>query len=248
MVRFFQRLAVILAALIGVGFSAAFAQDLRGVGVVLIHGKGGGQGPLQPLAQALKKQGAIVLMPGMSWRSGYRPYESTVGEVAAAVARIRQMGARKVYLAGHSMGANISMGYSAAGGDVDGIIALAPGHRPEFIATVTGDSLDRAKAMVAAGRGNERGQFLDFNQGRTMPVTTTAAAYVSFFDPDGPAGRAARARGVSGSVLWVIGRADRPAMRDDAPYSRGTRIEVDANHQQTPVAAVPYVLEWLAAR
>jgi len=227
--------------------SQGYAQNLRGVGVVLIHGKGGGQGPLQPLAQELKKQGAITLMPSMSWKSGYRPYEQTVQEVAAAVARIRQMGAQKVFLAGHSMGANISIGYVAAGGNVDGIIAMAPGHRPDFIATVTGDSLDRARAMVAAGRGNERAQFLDWG-GRVMPVTTTAAAYLSFFDPDGPAGQAARGRGTGRSILWVIGRADRPAMRDRAPYGSGTRIEVDGNHQQTPVQAVPYVLEWLASR
>lgn len=242
-------LPLVLAALALGGFwpSLVQAQNLRGVGVVLIHGKGGGQGPLQPLAQALRKQGAIILMPSMSWKTGYRPYEQTVQEVAVAVARIRQMGAQKVFLAGHSMGANISIGYVAAGGSVDGIIAMAPGHRPDFIATVTGDSLDRARAMVAAGRGNERAQFLDWG-GRVMPVTTSAAAYLSFFDPDGPAGQAARGRGAGRSILWVIGRADRPAMRDRAPYSSGTRIEVDGNHQQTPVAAVPHVLEWLASR
>ncbi len=223
----------------------ALAQNLTGVGVVLIHGKAGGQGPLQPLANALKKQGAIVVMPRISWASGYRTYEETVGEVAAAVQRARSQGARKVYLAGHSMGANISFGYAAAGGSLDGIIALAPGHRPDFIARQTGDSLDRAKAMVAAGQGGQRASFMDFNQGRTFPVTTTAAAYVGFFDPDGPAGQAARGRGGWGPVLWVVGSDDRPAMRDSAPGSRGTRIEVNANHQTTPVAAVPHVMEWL---
>jgi pimeloyl-ACP methyl ester carboxylesterase len=226
----------------------ASAQDLRGVGVVLIHGKGGGQGPLQPLADALTKRGAIILMPRMSWSSGYRTYEQTVGEVAAAVARVRQMGARRVYLAGHSMGANISFGYSAAGGEADGIIALAPGHRPDFIATRTGNSIERARAMVMAGRRGARARFEDFNGLSTVPITTSAEAYLSFFDPDGPAGRAARASGVKGPVLWVVGRSDRPAMRDEATYSRGTRIEVDANHQQTPIAAVPHVLEWLERR
>jgi hypothetical protein len=49
-------------------------------------------------------------------------------------------------------------------------------------------------------------------------------------------------------VLWVVGRSDPAAMRDPATQSRGTRIEVDANHQTTPVAAVPYVMEWLSQR
>lgn len=224
----------------------AAAQSLSGVGVVLIHGKAGGQGPLQPLAAALKKQGAIVVMPKMSWASGYRPYEQTVGEVAAAVQRARAQGARKVFLAGHSMGANISFGYAAAGGATDGIVALAPGHRPDFIRTVAGDSLDRAKAMVAAGQGGQRAKFTDFNQGRPYEITTTAAAYVGFFDPDGPAGQAAAGRGGWAPVLWVIGRSDRAAMRDGAPYARGTRIEVDASHQTTPVAAVAQVVDWIA--
>lgn len=240
-----RRFLVVLLALV-MGSGVALAQNLTGTGVVLIHGKGGGQGPLQPLASALKKQGAIVVMPRMSWTKGYRTYEETVGEVATAVQRARAQGARRIYLAGHSMGANISFGYAGAGGAVDGIIALAPGHRPEFIASQTGDSLARARAMVAAGQGNQRASFLDFNQGGTFPVTTTAAAYLGFFDPDGPAAQAARGRGGRAPVLWVVGSQDRPAMRDPATSSRGTRIQVEANHQTTPVAAVPHVLEWLA--
>jgi pimeloyl-ACP methyl ester carboxylesterase len=238
------------AALLTIALMAngAFAQSLKGVGVVLIHGKAGGQGPLQPLAAALRKEGALVALPKMSWASGYRPYEQTVGEVAAAVQGLRAKGARKVFLAGHSMGANISFGYAAAGGSVDGIIALAPGHRPDFIERQAGDSLQRAKAMVAAGQGQQRASFMDFNQGRAFPVTTTAQAYVGFFDPAGPAGSAAQGRGGSQPVLWVVGTSDQPAMRDPATRSRGTRVEVDANHQRTPVAAVPYVLEWLAQR
>jgi len=237
---------LVFAFLLLVPAASASAQALKGVGVVLIHGKAGGQGPLQPLAAALKKEGAIVVMPKMSWAGGYRPYDQTVGEVAAAVRSARAQGARKVFLAGHSMGANISFGYAAAGGATDGIVAMAPGHRPDFIARISGDSLERARAMVAAGQGAQRASFTDFNMGKPYQVTTSAAAYVSFFDPDGPAAQAARGRGGSAPVLWVIGRADRAAMQDQAPYSRGTRVEVDADHRTTPVAAVSHVMEWLA--
>ncbi len=223
------------------------AASLKGTGVILIHGKGGGQGPLQPLAQALRKEGAIVVLPSMSWNSGYRTYEATLGEVDAAIRRARAQGAQKIFLAGHSMGANISLGYSSARGGIAGVIALAPGHRPDYIATQTGDSLDRARAMVKAGQGQQKATFLDFNQARTFPVTTTAEAYLSFFDPSGPAGQAARGR--SGApVLWVIGSADRPAMNDRAPYSSGTRIQVSANHQTTPVAGVAATMEWIKSR
>lgn len=239
---------VVAAALAATGLlsaGAAGAFDLRGAGVVLIHGKGGGQGPLQPLAQALKAKGAVVAMPRMSWVSSYRTYDETLGEVRAAVSRLKAGGARRIVLVGHSLGANVSLGYAARVGGVDAVVALAPGHRPDFIAGQAGASLEEAKAMVAAGQGGQKARFLDFNQGKAFPITTTAAAYLSFFDPSGPAAEAARGRGAGSSVLWVIGRADRAAMNDRAPYSSGTRIEVDAGHQDTPRVAVGQVVDWL---
>ncbi|MBN9063003.1 MAG: alpha/beta fold hydrolase [Rhizobiales bacterium] len=234
-----------LAFGVAAGAAPARAAPLSGVAVILIHGKAGGQGPLQPLAAALRREGAAVSLPRMSWTGGYRTYDQTLGEVASAVNAARSRGARKIVLAGHSLGANVSLGYAAAQGGVDGVVAMAPGHRPDFISTTTGDSLDQARKMVAAGEGSRRAKFMDFNQGRTFPVTTTADAYLSFFDPSGPAANAARASGVRTPVLWVIGSADRPAMSDRAPYSTGTRIEVAANHQQTPVVAVNQIVDWI---
>lgn len=222
----------------------ALAFELRGAGVVLIHGKAGGQGPLQPLAQGLRARGATVVLPRMSWTSGYRTYDQTLGEVQAAVSRLKAGGASRIVLAGHSLGANISMGYAARIGGVDAVVALAPGHRPDFIASQTGESLAQAKAMVAAGQGAQKGRFLDFNQGRTFPITTTAEAYLNFFDPSGPAAQAAQASGVRVPTLWVIGTGDRAAMNDRAAYS-GTRIVVEADHQTTPRVAVAEVIDWL---
>lgn len=222
----------------------ALAFELRGAGVVLIHGKAGGQGPLQPLAQGLKARGATVVLPRMSWTSGYRTYDQTLGEVQAAVSRLKAGGASRIVLAGHSLGANISMSYAARVGGVDAVVALAPGHRPDFIASQTGESLAQAKAMVAAGQGAQKGRFLDFNQGRTFPITTTAEAYLNFFDPSGPAAQAAQASGVRVPTLWVIGTGDRAAMNDRAAYS-GTRIVVEADHQTTPRVAVAEVIDWL---
>lgn len=222
----------------------AQAFEMRGTGVVLIHGKAGGQGPLQPLAQALKAQGATVVLPRMSWTSGYRTYDQTLGEVHAAVAKLKAGGASRIVLAGHSLGANLSIGYAARYGGVDAVVALAPGHRPDFIAGQTGESVAEAKALVAAGKGGQKARFLDFNQGKVFPVTTTAEAYLSFFDPSGPAAAAARGSGLRGPSLWVVGTADRPAMGDRAAYS-GTRLVVEADHAQTPRVAVAQVIDWL---
>lgn len=240
-----RALVPLLSVAVALGAMApALAFELRGAGVVLIHGKAGGQGPLQPLAQGLKARGATVVLPRMSWTSGYRTYDQTLGEVQAAVSRLKAGGASRIVLAGHSLGANISMGYAARVGGVDAVVALAPGHRPDFIASQTGESLAQAKAMVAAGQGAQKGRFLDFNQGRTFPITTTAEAYLNFFDPSGPAAQAAQASGVRVPTLWVIGTGDRAAMNDRAAYS-GTRIVVEADHQTTPRVAVAEVIDWL---
>lgn len=240
-----RALVPLLSVAVALGAMApALAFELRGAGVVLIHGKAGGQGPLQPLAQGLKARGATVVLPRMSWTSGYRTYDQTLGEVQAAVSRLKAGGASRIVLAGHSLGANISMGYAARVGGVNAVVALAPGHRPDFIASQTGESLAQAKAMVAAGQGAQKGRFLDFNQGRTFPITTTAEAYLNFFDPSGPAAQAAQASGVRVPTLWVIGTGDRAAMNDRAAYS-GTRMVVEADHQTTPRVAVAEVIDWL---
>ncbi len=244
-----DRRAVILGGLSGLGGlalpGAALAEgaSLAGWGVVLIHGKAGGTGTLNAINGQLKGAGAITTIPRMSWASAYRTYDETLGEVGRAVAAIRAQGARRVALAGHSLGANVSLGYAAKTGGVDAVIAMAPGHRPEFIVTVTGDSLSRAKAMVASGRGGETARFIDFNQGQTYEITTSAAAYVSFFDPDGPAHMSRTAGRVRARILWLIGTDDRPAQR--VPVG-GQTITIAAGHRDTPTKGARQVVEWLA--
>lgn len=216
---------------------------LRGWGVILIHGKAGGQGPLTGIENALRAAGAVTAKPRMSWASRYRTYDETLGEVGRAVAAMKGRNVRRIALAGHSLGANVSLGYAAAFGGVDAVVAMAPGHRPEFIVTVTGDSLARAKAMVAQGRGGETARFTDFNQGQTYEITTTAAAYVSFFDPDGPAHMSRTASRVRANLLWLIGTDDRPAQR--VPVG-GRTIMVQAGHRNTPHVGAGEVVAWLA--
>lgn len=219
--------------------------SLAGWGVVLIHGKAGGTGPLNAIDRQLKSAGAVTTIPRMSWASSYRTYDETLAEVARAIAAVRAQGARKVALAGHSLGANVSLGYAAKFGGVDAVIAMAPGHRPEFIVTVAGDSLARAKGMVAAGRGGERARFTDFNQGQTYEITTTAAAYDSFFDPDGPAHMSRTAGRVRAPILWLIGSDDRPAQR--VPVG-GRTITIAAGHRDTPTKGAGEVVAWLSGR
>lgn len=240
--RFVCLLVLILAALPG----AALAQSLQGWGVVLIHGKSGAMHRLYMLSRLLSAEGATVRMPSMSWDNSYQTYDRTLDEVAREVAALRAAGVRRIALAGHSLGANVSIGYAGQRGGVDAVVAIAPGHRPEVFGPLIGDSLKRAKQMVAAGRGAEVATFSDVNQGDVYEIDASAAAYVSFFDPAGPAviGRnAGRLRGVK--LLWLL--ADSDAFARSAP--RGGRvITVVASHQTAPEVGAPDVVNWLRAQ
>jgi pimeloyl-ACP methyl ester carboxylesterase len=237
--RFFAVVAALLLVALG---APARAADLKGWGVVMLHGKGGGPGGLAPVTSALTRAGASVVAPRMSWASTYVTYDQALAEVGRYVAQLRARGARRIALVGQSLGANVAMGYAAQRGGVQAVVAMAPGHQPDVFIRQTGESLERARALVAAGRGNEVGAYTDINQGRISQVRTTAAAYASFFDPSGPALFSRNAGAGGASVLWVVGSGDPGAQR----LARGgTIVNVQANHFTTPAAGAAQVVAWL---
>jgi dienelactone hydrolase len=233
----------LLAALLFSTPDVAAAKDLTGWGVVVMHGKGGKPGSMMAVSSALSAAGATVVTPSMSWSSGYRTYSQTLDEVAAHINSLRAKGATRIALVGQSLGANVALGYGAQRGGVQAIAALAPGHRPEGFIRKSGESLARAKQAVAAGRGSEVGSYFDSNQGRDFQVQTTAAAYVSFFDPAGPAVMSRNAASLKGgSLLWVIGSGDASAQ---AVARGGKIVTVSGGHFETPKVAAPHVVAFL---
>ena len=224
----------------------AAAQSLAGWGVVLMHGKGGPTGNLNSLAAALSKEGAIVVQPTMSWTSRYRTYGETMSEIGGHVAALRGKGAKRIALIGQSLGANVALGFGAQRGGVDAVVAVAPGHQPDRFLTRTHESLERAKHLVAAGRGSEVATFRDVNQGQMFDVSTTAAAYVSFFDPAGPAVMGRNAASLKGAkLLWVVGTEDAGAR---AVARGGDIVTVQAGHGRTPIVGAGQIVEWLKAQ
>ena len=228
------------------GSSLATAQSLDGWGIVLIHGKGGNTGNLAGIAAALSKEGATVVQPTMSWATRYRTYGETLSEVGGHVAALRRKGAKRIALVGHSLGANVALGFGAQRGGIDAVVALAPGHQPDRFATRTAESLARAKQLVAAGHGAEVATFRDVNQGEEFDIRTTASAYVSFFDPSGPALMARNAGNLKGAKLfWVVGTGD-PGAR---AVARGGEIAtLQAGHGNTPSVGTSRVITWLKAQ
>jgi pimeloyl-ACP methyl ester carboxylesterase len=253
---------VVLAVLLNFLSSGAFAQaSLNGFGVVLMHGKGGMPGGLvASTAGALQTAGAKVVMPEMPWsrsRSYDAGYEQAMAEIDRAVAQLKAQGASKIVVAGQSFGANAAIGYAARRGGLAAIVALAPGHVPERpgFAKRLAPSLERARQMIAEGKGDAPGTFSDNNQGKLSNVRATPQVYLSYFDPNGPAPMPKNAAAMKAvPFLWVIGRDDQlhsagPGYAfDRAPrHPKSKYLEVNARHENTPDIAKDQVVAWLAA-
>jgi pimeloyl-ACP methyl ester carboxylesterase len=234
------------------------------VGVVLMHGKTGTAMPRSPVGQlrtTLESAGFMVETPQMPWSSGRMlasDYEASMNEIDEAVKTLRAAGATRIVVGGTSMGANAALGYGARRDGIAGILALAPGHTPdsiEFQSAVDSD-YKRAKDMVAAGKGAESADFKDVNQGRRSTITTTAAIYLSWFDPEGsaamPKNTARLKPGVA--LLWLVGDKDPMARRGEAyAYAQAPKnpksayVVIDSNHRDTPIDGANKIVELLKA-
>jgi pimeloyl-ACP methyl ester carboxylesterase len=240
------------------------------LGVVLLHGNwtlplgGGNRIPafdthISSLASSLRAAGFRVVMPEMPWSRNHvydRTYEQAMDEIAAAAGKLNAQGAESIVVAGHSMGANAALGYAALRGGIVGVIALAPGHDPAMprFREAVQSSVDRALAMVKAGKGSEQARFEDVNAGRTGTVVTTAAQYLSFFDPDGNAAIPRNAGRLPAGVplLWVAAEDDplshlgpAYAFAKAPPNPLSQYVVVPGGHLAAPDSAISVVIAWL---
>jgi len=259
-----------IAAAFGFLFAAEFcaaepAADLRGLGVVYLHGKGGWSGALNGgILEALKEEGALVATPEMPW-SFHRRYDATfdqaLAEIDAAIAGLKSDGAYRFVLIGVSLGANAAIGYAARHPELAGVVALAPGHLPDVgnMRSFVSDAVARAKTLVAEGKGNVRQSFPDMAQGIPLTTTATPTVYLSWFDPEGPAviPKNAAVMGAAPSpvpLLWVVGKLD-PIDRRGPEYAfnslaknpKSQYVEVIAGHLTTALVARGQVIDWINA-
>jgi pimeloyl-ACP methyl ester carboxylesterase len=226
------------------------------IGVVLMHGKQSEPEQHAELAGALTNAGFATDVPEMCWtarRIYDRPYGECLREIDAAIDRLKQKGATAFVVAGHSLGANGALGYGAVTKGLQGVIALAPGHRPEVLskrAEVVA-SLATARKLVAAGRGDVPSRFTDFNGDFAITVTATPNAYLSFFTPDSAALMPNNAARLSAPLLYVVGTGD-PLQRGPdeifakaPPHPLNRYVTVRAGHFDTSAASAPAVIAWL---
>ena len=165
MTKISRWMRIVVATLVVAVPLSALAQG-EPIGIVVMHGKGGSPTRyVVDLARALEGKGLRVANVEMPW-SGKLNYSLPVssGEetVAAALDSLRGEGARKLFVAGHSLGGAFAL-HIAGRIAVDGIIAIAPGGngargtpRRRFVDCLFRDSRPRGNRRRTCG-GASRG-------------------------------------------------------------------------------------------
>ena len=236
--------------------------DTSKIGIVIMHGKGGSPSRnVADLANALEGKGYLVANLEMPW-SGKRNYDVPVStaeeEVEAALAALRGKGAQKLFVAGHSQGGVFAL-YFAGKHAVDGVICMAPGGSvaSKVFREKLGDSIARARQLVAEGKGEEKARLEDHEGSRgTYTIVAVPAAYVTWFDPEGAMNskRSAKAANPQVPILWLVAKRDYPGLRDTniplfdtLPKNSHTRLfEPDADHKDAPSASIDEIVRWTA--
>jgi pimeloyl-ACP methyl ester carboxylesterase len=262
-------LAIFLVGLASLFASGASAQEK--VGVVLMHGKQGGgprDGSLESLHRKMQEAGMLVIKPEMPWSFG-RYIEGNWGlamaEIGAHIQKLKETGATRVVLVGHSLGSPAALSYAARHpGAVHALALLAPGHIPYYYSQCipfspirmcgVKDAVERARKEVDAGNADKKQSHTDINQGRASPVWMTARDYLTYFDPASDAEMSVTAPKIAPNVpvLWVIGDRDyliregRQYIFDKLPAnSKSQYLEVAANHMTAPAVAADQIVNWL---
>jgi len=233
------------------------------IGIVLMHGKGGAPTKhVSELASSLEAQGFLVANLEMPW-SGRRSYDVDVSaaerEIKTALKALRDKGAAKLFVAGHSQGGVFAL-YLGTKLAIDGVIAIAPGGNvgSERFREELKDSVELARKLVAEGKGHETTRLSDFEGSRgTYPVVTTPAAYVTWFDPEGAMNQTNAVKGMNPAtpVLYIAPTNDYPGllhvkqtMFDGLPNNPRTKLyEPNSSHMNAPSASIKEIVEWTTA-
>lgn len=236
----------------------AQAQD-KACALVILHGKWGSPQTMSLFASRLDPPCAnkVLEMPWAQRRSYDEPYAVALAAIGAQVAAFRAQGFGKVLVAGQSFGANAVVAYLAEGGDADAAVVLAPGHTPKswYERGTSKEAVDKAREMVAAGKGRDTLSITDINQGERRSMSMRADVMLSYFEPEGlgdiPTSAARVKRALP--VLWVTPIGDSAQLRPSygfeqlPPNSKSKFTQVQSGHMSVPDASVGIVQEWLKA-
>jgi pimeloyl-ACP methyl ester carboxylesterase len=250
---------LILTVLLVIASLSAMAQS-EPIGIVIMHGKGGAPTRfVSDLARALESKDYLVANLEMPWSGRLMfslPVSKAEVDVDAAVTGLRAKGAKKIFIAGHSLGGVFTI-HLAGKQTVDGVIAIAPGGdaaNPFYRGNIAA-SISRAQQLIAEGKGKEPVQLDDYEGGKgRYQINTVPETFVTWYELDGAMNltRAARAVYPGTPVLWIAPTRDYPALVKSGPgyfgmlppnsYTRFYRLESD--HLQAPAASVDEIVRW----
>lgn len=241
-------------------FTAAAQANAPKIGIVIMHGKGGSPARfVSDLANHLERRGYLVANLEMPW-SGRRNYDVPItaaeDEVIAALQSMRDRGAQKLFVAGHSQGGLFAL-YFAGRHEIDGIIAIAPGGDvgSRVFREKLGESVEEARKLVAAGKGGEHARLSDYESSKGVyTIVTPPAVYLSWFEPEGAFNqtRIMRALKPQIPVLLIVPRNDYPGLLMNKqrlvgalPANTLNKLhEPDASHLGAPAAAREEIVRW----
>lgn len=258
----FRQTVVMFVAAVALVAPAALlaASSPAEIGVVVMHGKGGGPGKyVNGLAAAFEHAGFQVANLNMPW-SHKRRYDVTmsggVEEITRAIDAMRAKGVRKVFVAGHSQGGLFALHYAGVH-PVDGVVPIAPGGQVDAASNVANLApyVEKARQMVSEGHGADMADFAEFESSKgSIPFRTSAAIYLDWFRPDGAhTTRAFKAVMKGTPVLYVAPTRDYPGLARSRqvlfaalPPHPGTRMyEPDSDHLNAPDAATEEAIRWI---
>lgn len=232
------------------------------IGVLLMHGKGGDDRWVYPLAAGLRDAGVLVEAPSsMPWsktRIYDKTFEESMIEIDGLVERLKAAGASKIVVGGHCFGATVAMGYAVHREGLSGLILLAPGHltSAKRFRSFVKDSVAKAEEMIRSGRGDEKAHFKDINMGEPFNRYVTAKLYYSWFAPNGPASFAKNADNMKPGtpLLYIvaskqkkIAKSKDPSFAFDKapPHPNSKFVTIPSDHLHTPADSLGVVVDWL---
>jgi len=234
-----------------------YAFEAQHTGVLLMHGKGGTPSKTWVNFQkAFEQEGFTVIAKEMPWSQNRyidKTYEDSLDEVKESIKELQEKGLKHIVLIGHSMGANVAIAYGSLY-PLDALVALAPGHNPNRMASYFKPSLDVAKSMMDEGKGASVASFADTNVGKQFMKEMRADIYYSFFSPEGLSAMEIRAKYIPSTlpVLYIAGRQDPLSEKngtrtfDAMPKTSKSRYTiVDANHFGVVNTSTEEVINWL---
>ena len=163
---------------------------------------------------ALADAGYDVIAPWMPWNT-----LDWTGDMCGAVNYIQELAAKEavkgndVIIAGHGMGATHALisGVAAAGSEVKGVVAIAPGHFPHLFtdrqAEIATD-IALAESMEASGDGDVIAVFNTYDVNAPIQISATASDYLSYHSLDRFPNILDVLSATSLPVLWLAGDLD----------------------------------------